>query len=54
MENYHKCEYNSNHTNPRFVGYCQLPKYHIKGVGQKLVECKGCPCEDFLLMNNDD
>lgn len=41
-----ECKYNSSPNNNQFVGYCQLPKYYNER-GQRLVECKGWPCDEF-------
>ena len=42
---YRDCKYNSSKS-AGFVGYCKLPKYKTE-TGERLVECRKCPCDDF-------
>ena len=40
-----ECRYNTS-KNTNFVGYCDHPMYY-DSTGHRLVECKGCPCNDY-------
>ena len=42
---YKDCKYNTSKS-AGFVGYCDLPRY-TNSKGRRLVECKGCICDDF-------
>ena len=52
MTDYRDCKYNTS-TSAGFVGYCDLPKYYHEK-GHYLVECKKCPCNDFVLRVDDE
>ncbi len=46
------CKYNTSNS-LQFIGYCSLYMNEDKTSG-RLVECKKCPCEDFILGGDDD
>lgn len=46
------CKYNTSNS-LQFIGYCSLHMNEDKTSG-RLVECKKCPCENFILGGDDD
>lgn len=52
MTDYKDCKYNTSKS-ASFVGYCDLPEY-TTDKGQRLVECKKCPCDDFKINVHKD
>lgn len=49
-EPYKNCKYNTSKAG-QFVGYCKHPHNFFDdehGKGWKLVECRKCPCPDFI------
>lgn len=45
MDKSRECRYNTSKT-ASFKGYCDHPMYYYEW-GHRLVECKGCPCNDW-------